>query len=660
MTAHRLILVNPPFAAVHYPSIQLGIIQAYAERASVQTQTIYANLMLHKLIESRLYNLISDHRGFQVGDWLFSRAAFQDEAPDGFIEQNWDGLRLLIEEAGVKVSYLEHLRESVLPEFIDEFSEFVVSRAPEVVGITSTFEQTVAGLAIARGVKRRDNRIKTVFGGANFDDTMGEAHFAAFDFIDVVLSGEFEPAAASLFSALGLTQGQVQSTPAMHSRLSAPSSTVPGAPAGGGHAAVYSAPDYSDYFTQLREVGIERNDMKAPLVVPFESSRGCWWGEKHHCTFCGLNGSTMKFRQRRAADVVEELSAQERRFGATRFAAVDNIIGPQFFREFSDILESAETSWSIFYEVKANLTIEQIRDFSRAGVWSIQPGIESLSTPVLKLMRKGIRAIQNVNTMKWCHYFRVQCSWNLLYGFPGETTEHYAEQLLTLKSISHLPPPAGGGRIWLERFSPYFTGQAEGFHSVRYERSLDCVYPARIDKQAISYFFSGEGACTISDDDYSTTASWLREWRELWKREVRPYLYYSGSPGEIKIADGRADPWTPRVLRYKEPVGTILRFCGDRPRSVESVLEFLRQRYDAKFSLEEVGNVMNGLVERGLMMTESGAYLFLALPLSEHRRIGASDRRVDKERSSDARKSERPRPEEGRAHASFPLESGGL
>lgn len=35
----------------------------------------------------------------------------------------------------------------------------------------------------------------------------------------------------------------------------------------------------------------------ASLLV-LEGARGCWWGEKHHCTFCGLNGSLMKFRSK--------------------------------------------------------------------------------------------------------------------------------------------------------------------------------------------------------------------------------------------------------------------------------------------------------------------------------------------------------------------------
>ena len=33
--------------------------------------------------------------------------------------------------------------------------------------------------------------------------------------------------------------------------------------------------------------------MSPTLLI--ETSRGCWWGERNHCTFCGLNGSSMSF-----------------------------------------------------------------------------------------------------------------------------------------------------------------------------------------------------------------------------------------------------------------------------------------------------------------------------------------------------------------------------
>jgi radical SAM superfamily enzyme YgiQ (UPF0313 family) len=62
----------------------------------------------------------------------------------------------------------------------------------------------------------------------------------------------------------------------------------------------------------------------------------------------------------------------------------------RYFRELLPLLAVADLDLSSFHEVKANLTRDQIRMLSEAGVNSIQPGIESFSTDLLRLMRKGV------------------------------------------------------------------------------------------------------------------------------------------------------------------------------------------------------------------------------------------------------------------------------
>ena len=56
----------------------------------------------------------------------------------------------------------------------------------------------------------------------------------------------------------------------------------------------------------------------------------------------------------------------------------------------------------MFYEVKSNLRKEDVRQLREAGVVAIQPGIESLSDEVLRIMRKGVSALQNIQLLKGC------------------------------------------------------------------------------------------------------------------------------------------------------------------------------------------------------------------------------------------------------------------
>src|SRR5690606_12633861 len=150
--------------------------------------------------------------------------------------------------------------------------------------------------------------------------------------------------------------------------------------------------------------------------------------------------------------------------------------------ELFPVLTDRGTTYDLFYEVKANLTREQLRTMRGAGVRHIQPGIESLSSRVLGLMRKGTRMSTNVNLLRWAYHYGIHVSWNLLWGFPGDTVEDYVVQADTMRSLTHLPPPGGGGRIWMERFSPIFEDR-DGFPAGRVEADLSYryVYPAGVE-----------------------------------------------------------------------------------------------------------------------------------------------------------------------------------
>ena len=144
-------------------------------------------------------------------------------------------------------------------------------------------------------------------------------------------------------------------------------------------------PTYDDYFARLVESPL-RAELWPEVAILFESSRGCWWGAKAHCTFCGLNGNSMMFRSKSAARVAAEIVELAARYKVLDFVAVDDIIDLGHVRDLLPLLASQEIDLTLFYETKANLTKNQLWAFKRAGVTAIQPGIESLSTPILRSM----------------------------------------------------------------------------------------------------------------------------------------------------------------------------------------------------------------------------------------------------------------------------------
>src|SRR5262249_3563570 len=156
----------------------------------------------------------------------------------------------------------------------------------------------------------------------------------------------------------------------------------------------------------------------------------------------------------------------------------DNILETSFIEELFGRLARQAWSYRIFYEVKADLSREQLLQLRLGGIRRVQPGIESLSSHTLALMRKGTRASTNVNLLRWCTYYGSDVRWNLIWGFPGEKPEDVEDQVDLLPPLAHLFPPGGAGRIWMERFSPIFTDR-EHFPaiSVSPEASLRRVYP---------------------------------------------------------------------------------------------------------------------------------------------------------------------------------------
>src|SRR5581483_6125311 len=76
------VIVSMPFMGLDRPSIQLGLLKAIAAENGFPVRTLHANLDFAARIGADYYRLLSDARGPQVGDWLFSIAAFGPEAPD--------------------------------------------------------------------------------------------------------------------------------------------------------------------------------------------------------------------------------------------------------------------------------------------------------------------------------------------------------------------------------------------------------------------------------------------------------------------------------------------------------------------------------------------------------------------------------------------------
>jgi ribosomal peptide maturation radical SAM protein 1 len=604
------VLVSMPFMDIDGPSIQLGLLKAIGAEHGFPVRTLHANLDLAARIGADYYRLIAEHRGRLVGDWLFSVEAFGAAAPDHdarLLDEFADDLSYLPGTPKEVRDRLLHTRDHEVPAFLDSVVAALPWHEIRVVGFSSTFQQNTASFALARRLKQRHPEIVTLFGGANFDGEMGLELVRSVECVDVAVIGEGDSAFPRVLCALAAGT-EPAAVPGVARRVGDRVVAAPPAPPLS-RLDDLPTPDYAEYFERAENLGLLRRTDRDGWI-PFEAARGCWWGAKHHCTFCGLNGTTMPFRAKSPRRVLDELARLARRHHGFRFAAVDNILDPRYLRELFPALVDSGTGYQMFYEAKANLTRAQLRLLARGGVTHLQPGLESLSSNVLRLMDKGVRAAQNVNLLRWARYYGVHVAWAILWGFPGETRQDYAEQAAAVPHLVHLQPPSSADRIWLERFSPLYT--EPGRFGLRYrapERSYRFVYPHVVDLDRVAYFFEYELADALPDNAYDELRRAVVDWSAAWTSDQPPALTYRSAPGFLQIYDGRY-PQRRGTYTFEGTLAEIYLACSDRPTTAAAV----RTRLGLTLPVGAVEEAFDEFQRRGLMFLDESLAVALAVP----------------------------------------------
>lgn len=608
-------IVAMPFASIIMPSIQAGTVSGIARMAGFATACYHFNLDLAVELGEEVYETLCEHRGVMSGEWLFAIAAHGAHAPDqdnGLIDAFPQAHEALIEETGLTRADLRALRHDVLPTFADRCAQHLAEMGHDIIGLTSTFQQTNACLALARRVKALGPDTTVIMGGANCDYPMGGELVRAFEAVDYAVSGEAEIAFPSLLCALddATSKDKIQ-IDGVVSRANCDAASYSVAPLVR-DLDVVPIPLYDEFFKRSADLGVA-----AKGILPMETSRGCWWGVRHHCTFCGLNGHNMRYRMKSAPRVLDELKKLSLRHDALRFETTDNILAPKFVKSVFASMADRNMDLEFFFEVKTNLKREQLAILAAGGLGRVQPGIESLSTALLTRLRKGSNAIENVQFMKWCLYYGIKVSWNLLCGIPGETPEDYAKQLELMKKIPHLEPPSGLTPIWLERYSPLFnTSQAIGITDVRPEASYGYAFPEKVNLANLAYFFDYSVADVCSPDVLRDTEACVKAWLEGWDRDkARQMLTFTQAFGTLTIRDQR-DPKRTGHVKLSGLLAQVYRLCAEAPVTVQSVLDQITPAEAP--GADVIQGMLEAFCDAGLAFGDDGQYLGLALPKNRH------------------------------------------
>jgi ribosomal peptide maturation radical SAM protein 1 len=540
----RVALIYPPYAPDIVPSLGLGILSTGVKALGFDCTTFYWNLHFRRAIHSRgyRYGVVSAESAFPLNEWIFTPAVYDDppatiesllaESPgcaDALLHGTWRR-RKSYHTLG-RAAELRELADESVAEMLEKLADF------DIVGINTTFFQNMPALALAKRLKQRWPRKWVVLGGANCEDVMGPTLLENFEFLDAVFSGEVDfsfPEFVRKFSEGSKFEeisgicyrdnGRIVCGP-----RATPLATMDDLP----------IPDFDDYVIERERAGLDIE----PMLIPLESSRGCWWGAKSHCTFCGLNALGMSYRQKSHERFQQEVEAIVDRYRSRYIFTTDNILSMEYFKEFMDWARDRRVKVHLFYETKSNMNRQRVERLVEAGITRIQPGIESLSTKTLTLMRKGVTGIQNVALLKFLSETGISSVYSILAGFPGEDPAEYERMAQASKRFVHLPPPRGVSVIRYHRFSPYHQDPESFGIRIRPSPKYPSLYPFGEDViSRLAYHF--ERVASPSFEYLSAMRSRLRVWsRAYFLREALlgsgSSLWWERSGQDIVVHDHR-------------------------------------------------------------------------------------------------------------------------
>ncbi len=607
----NVILVSTPWPLYSRPSIQIAALKAYlrTEYADLKVEAHHVYLKVAETIGYKLYHDISERT------WSAETVYAALLYPERFASIE----RLFYRKAGrksplreVDFKKLTKQTEAASNRFIDDTNWGAFGLA----GFTVCLCQLTSALYFIKRIKDRYPKPPVVVGGCSFSGASARNLIDAFPEIDFVIHGEGELPLSRLVDCLREYRNP-QNLPPIPGVVSAHSmkNNYPERFSQLDDLSQLPTPDYDDYFNLLKTFNPPNRFFP---TLPAEISRGCWWGKRSsdgrhsRCAFCNLNLQWDGYRPKHPTQIVNEVDHLTTKYKTLSVAFMDNLVPLKTSGEIFGKLAELKKDFRLFCEIRATTPKRVLENMRRAGVREIQIGIEALSTKLLKKLKKGTTAIQNLEIMKHCEELGLVNSSNLILQFPGSDPEDVEE---TLRNLGFALPfrPARCVNFWLGMGSPVWQNpQAYGLQSVYNHPNWDILFPSQITRSVDFMIQAYRGDRARQKKLWRPVGQKLRDWEKAYQELHKD----SVSPPILSFRDGRdfliirqrrlnAEPMTHRLVDASR---AIYLFCQHH-RSLERILQQFPEVPEDK-----VLQFLKMMVEKRLMFEENDSYLSLAVP----------------------------------------------
>jgi ribosomal peptide maturation radical SAM protein 1 len=617
-------LINMPLHSIQRPCLPLALFKALFKRENLPSSILDLNFLLARRIGPARYgSLESQIQLVELVNGLWGPSVWGSDfqaTSEKWLLRCRDVLKHGSDPA-IDLPWLREFRDVHMPRFLSDcLDRLLAGPPPTVIGFSCYMSQVLPALALGRLIRQRRPEIKQVYGGPAFHGEMGEEYIEKISWIDAVSTGEADDVVAPLFCDLadGKAPRDLQGI-VYRDSSGAVQRGAAYQPVSPEAFAALPDPDFDDFFENAMQTGISKVPRwRRNVTIPFEGSRGCWWGIKSQCAFCGLNGCSMVYRSKPGEQVYKSLAACVEKHHLFRFLITDTAMCREHFDTLLPRLTHSafQKQLRLIGEIRVDISREQAASLASAGFVHLQAGIENLSTRILQLLRKGTRGIQNVYFLKLCRQYGIDPVWYFLHKVPGERLEDYTQSAILIPKIVHLHPPRFGAAypLLLYRFSPYFMEKTK-VRNLRPKAWYAYQYPAEsIDLSRIAYAYEADWLDTLDPGDYQEINACIQAWHQAWTNggQVPELVIRSWRDnGCVEIDDTRVGGNPCRWILGPEQAALLKAL--DDPGSMDRVMGELSKGDFGTLSRTEVAGLLDQLMEKKLVIREKKTYLGLVL-----------------------------------------------
>lgn len=567
----KVALVNLPFGPI-VPNLGLALISSILKQKGIETRVFYFNLDFITQLKpinqrNQQYHGMSSHDYYPISESIFSGVLFpgysetQEKLLSEYLQNMFKGSGHE-EKSQHQIEFFMSYRakaDSLINKWVQSLADF------GIIGISTTFFQTTPALALAKRLKAEFPEKIIMLGGASCYDEMGQKLFQQFNFLDYVFSGEVEHVIGNIVSDVlqNVRFHQVEGVKLIRDGNRAyvevlePVKELNNLP----------LPDYTDYM-----LAIDRNqiDVVDNIALAIETSRGCWWGKRNQCTFCGLNSQNkyMDYRSKSWKQFKKEVEEFHSQYSIRHFAMTDNIMKFKLLKEMKNWKFREKNNIQFFYEIRPVANRNLVSELYQSGITMVQPGIEHFSTAILLLMNKKIRMIDSIAFLKYASDYGVRVVYHHLYGFPSENPLEYYNIIDMMKNISHLQPPTGAAPIIYNRFSAYHNHPEKFNIDLVASPKLMMIYPfSQEELSQLAYIF--DNRIKVETPYKEMLHAEIHYWKENYSKKLNT-LTWDSQEGKVVIEDSR------RKFKRKKYVlsgfAKTLFYLLDKPSTLDELM----------------------------------------------------------------------------------------